>query len=71
MQVQVANKERLLRIEAVMARVGLGKSSIFKRVRELTFPAPCKLSRRYSAWPESSVDAWIKAQIKKASGDEN
>lgn len=68
MQVQEANKERLLRIQDVMARVGLGKTSIYDRVRQRTFPAPCKLSRRYSAWPESSVDAWIKAQIKEASG---
>lgn len=61
-----ANKERLLRIEAVMDRVGLGRSSIHQRVRDGAFPAPLKFSRRHSAWKESSIDAWIQAQIKEA-----
>lgn len=63
MQTETEHKERLLRIEAVMARVGLGRSSIHKRVKEETFPAPHKFSRRYAAWTESSIDQWIQQQI--------
>jgi prophage regulatory protein len=57
------NKERLLRIEAVMDRVGLGRSSIHQRVKAGTFPPAIKFSRRYCAWTESSIDAWIQAQV--------
>lgn len=63
---QETTKERLLRIEAVMERVGLGRSSIHKRVKEETFPAPHRFSRRYSAWSESAIDTWIANQISGA-----
>lgn len=60
------NTERLLRLPEVIAKVGLGKSSIYEGVRLGTFPAPVKLSRRAVCWPASAVDAWIADRIKGA-----
>ena len=56
--------ERLLRLPDVIEKVGLGKSSIYDGVRQGTFPAPVKLSRRAVCWPASAVDAWIADRIK-------
>ena len=56
--------QRLLRLPEVCALVGLGKSSIYEGVKNSTFPAPIKLSRRAVCWPAASIDAWITERIK-------
>ncbi len=55
--------QRLLRLPEVCSLVGLGKTSIYDRVRDGTFPAPVKLSRRAVCWPAAAVDAWITERI--------
>lgn len=58
--------ETLLRLPAVMARVGLQKSSIYEMLgrNPPAFPRPVKLSRRAVCWPASTIDAWITERIK-------
>lgn len=56
--------ERFLRLPDVTSKVGLGKSSIYEKVRQGTFPAPVKLSRRAVCWPSSTVDAWMADRMK-------
>ncbi|MBW6523282.1 AlpA family phage regulatory protein [Sphingomonas sp. RHCKR47] len=51
--------DRMLRIEAVMARTGLGKSSIYGQSAAGKFPRQIPLGGRASGWRESDVDAWI------------
>lgn len=59
-----SDTEKLLRLPAVMAIVGLQKSSIYEGVKNGTFPAPIKLSRRAVCWPESHIATWVKERIK-------
>lgn len=61
-----SNPELLLRLPAVMSRVGLGKSSIYEMLgrNPPAFPRPLKLSRRAVCWPASVIDAWIQERIK-------
>jgi prophage regulatory protein len=59
-----SSPEKLLRLPAVMAIVGLQKSSIYEGVKRGTFPAPVKLSRRAVCWPESHIASWVSARIK-------
>ncbi|MDH2240193.1 AlpA family transcriptional regulator [Pigmentiphaga sp. GD03639] len=54
--------ESLLRLERVMDRVGLGRTSIYDEVKAGTFPRPVKRGKR-SLWVESEVDAWIAGAI--------
>jgi prophage regulatory protein len=58
--------ERLLRLPDVVARVGLGKSSIYEMFgrNPPAFPRPLKLSRRAVCWPASAIDSWIQERIK-------
>lgn len=58
--------QRLLRLPEVTTLVGLGKSSIYEGVKNGTFPAPIKLSRRAVCWSSISIDSWITERIKAA-----
>jgi len=58
---------RILRLKQVAAIVGLGKSSIYRKVQEKTFPAPIKLgSARASGWISTEVFEWIDDQIRRS-----
>lgn len=54
--------QRLLRLPQVKAMVGLGRSSIYDRIKKEAFPKPIKLGR-LSGWIETEVEAWISQQI--------
>jgi prophage regulatory protein len=42
--------ERLIKLSEVSRRVGLGKSMIYKKIQDGTFPGPYKLSPFASRW---------------------
>jgi prophage regulatory protein len=54
---------KLLKINKVSEITGLGRSTIYARVAEETFPKPIKLGHRASAWVESEIEAWIETRI--------
>lgn len=56
---------RLVRLDEVIARVGVGKSAIYARIRAKTFPAPVPLGGGSVAWVEAELDAWIVARIEE------
>lgn len=51
--------DRLIRIDEVKRRVGLGKTMIYRLIHEGTFPAPYKLSPFASRWSEREIIGWI------------
>ena len=57
--------ESLLRLPAVTARVGYGRSSIYNLIKAGSFPAPVKLAGGGAvAWRASEISAWVAAQGK-------
>jgi prophage regulatory protein len=57
---------RMLRLKQVAAIVGLGRSSIYRKVQEGTFPPPIKLGgARASGWISTEVYGWINDQIRR------
>lgn len=56
---------RLLRKPAVLARVPLSDTTLWRRVKDGTFPAPVRISTNAVAWREADVDRWIneRAQV--------
>ena len=52
-------RERLLRIPDVCFLTGLGRSTVYAKVKERQFPQPVKLHGTCVAWKETEVDAWI------------
>jgi len=62
--------DTLLRLPAVMARVGLKKTAIYARIAAKTFPAPIT-DGGVSRWLESEIDAYIAALKAQRDGDRN
>lgn len=55
--------DRLMKLPEVMRRVGLGKTMIYRLIKEDRFPRPYKLSAFAARWSEMEIVAWI-AEVK-------
>ena len=63
----VPEPEALLRLPAVLAAVGLGRTAWLDLVRTGAAPAPVHIGRA-AAWPSSEVQAFIRARIRQSRG---
>lgn len=52
----------ILRIKAVKELTGLGRSSIYDKIKRNEFPPPIILGPRAVGWLVSDLDAWLNAQ---------
>jgi len=59
------NKDRFVRLKEVMQRTGLGRSTIYSRLQEGTFPRQIKLGKRTVVWSETDISNWIEEQKQK------
>jgi prophage regulatory protein len=48
-----------VRLPAVVQATGLSRATLYRLARTGTFPRPCKLGERASAWIWGDVLAWI------------
>lgn len=62
-----AMNDRLLRLPEVKRRVGLGRSTIYRRMRDGTFPAARDLGGGVIAWSEAEVSEWIASRPRQPS----
>ena len=53
---------RLLRLQDVIAAIGMKRSWILQKTKEGEFPKPIKLGERAVGWYASDIDAWIKSR---------
>ena len=60
--------DRLLRLSEVQTRTALGRTTIYRKMREGSFPEPLKIGARAVRWPESEIEAWL-ASRPRATGD--
>lgn len=54
----------VLRLPKVREATGLSRSTLLRRVKEGTFPAPIKIGPRAVGWVQSQVLSWINDRIK-------
>ena len=52
----------LMRLPAVLLRLGCRKSTLYRWVATGRFPAPLRLGARMSVWDSIAVDRWVEAQ---------
>ena len=58
---------RLIRLREVQARTGVGRSTIYQRIRAGRFPEQVQLGNPYIVgWVESEIQLWIEHQIAAA-----
>lgn len=60
--------DRLMTRSEVEARTALSRTSIYRKMREGTFPTPLKIGERAVRWPESEIEAWL-ASRPRATGE--
>ncbi len=53
------NPPRFLRLPDVKHRTALSKASIYKRMRDETFPQAIRMGKRFTVWLESDIETWI------------
>ena len=51
--------DRIIRLKTVLARTGLSRSTIYRKIVEGTFPAQLKISASGTGWHESEINRWI------------
>lgn len=52
--------DRLLKIGEVKEIVGMGASTIYRKVSDGEFPPPVRLSSGMSRWKRSDLDQWMR-----------
>ena len=52
--------DRILRINTVLDRTGLSRSTLYRKVQAGTFPQQVKIATRCAGWRESAVNYWMR-----------
>lgn len=53
------SSDRFLRIEAVLERTGLSRSTMYRKIQNGTFPKQVHISIRCAGWRESAINEWM------------
>lgn len=62
----------MLRIPEVMARTGLrARSTIWRKVRDGSFPAPVQIGANSIGWPADEISDWLAAQPRRTYGGDD
>lgn len=59
----MSSPERIIRLKTVLARTGLSRSTMYRKIAEGTFPSQVKISIHGAGWRESAVDRWIEDPV--------
>ena len=51
--------DRIIRLKTILARTGLSRSTIYRKIADGTFPAQIKISVNGTGWHESDINRWI------------
>lgn len=52
-------REKIIRLKTVLARTGLSRSTLYRKIADGTFPRQLSISVHGAGWHESAVDRWI------------
>ena len=55
----MSNLERIIRLKTVLARTGLSRSTVYRKIAEGTFPAQIRISVNGAGWRESDINCWV------------
>ncbi len=57
---QTDTPDRILRLRTVLARTGLSRSTMYRKMDNGTFPRNIKISTRCAGWRESAINTWLR-----------
>jgi prophage regulatory protein len=55
--------KRLIPTKVVIAKTSKSRTSLWRSVKDRTFPPPVRISAGRVGWLEEAVDAWIDARV--------
>lgn len=55
----MSEPDRIIRLKTVLARTGLSRSTIYRKITEGTFPAQIKISINGAGWRDSDINRWV------------
>ena len=55
----MSNTERIIRLKTVLARTGLSRSTLYRKIADGSFPAQVRISVHGAGWHESAINEWI------------
>ncbi len=57
--------DRIVRLKTVLARTGLSRSTIYRKIAEGTFPPQLKISANGAGWKESDINHWVADPVRR------
>lgn len=64
----MSSTNMMLKLNTVMERTALSRSSIYQFVKEGKFPKSCKIGERSVAWVSSEIDQWLAERAEQRGG---
>ena len=55
----MSNPEKIIRLKTVLARTGLSRSTMYRKIADGTFPPQVRISVHGTGWHESELNRWI------------
>jgi prophage regulatory protein len=56
---QLDGIDRLLRLPDVLRITGMGRNTVYTRIKEGTFPKQVKIGPKSVAWRQSDINQWM------------
>ena len=51
--------DKILRMRTVLQRTGLSRSTIYRKMKDGTFPTQVRISEHCCGWRESAINRWM------------
>lgn len=55
----MTERDKILRMPDLVLRTGLSRSTIYRKIKEGTFPAQLHISDHCCGWRESALERWM------------
>lgn len=55
--------DKFLRLPQVKSKVGIGRTTIYEKIKQGQFPKPIALGPQSVAWIESEISEWMEQRI--------
>lgn len=59
-----------VRLPELLEQLAVGKTTLYARIKQGTFPPPVKFGERVSAWPEHEVNTVVNAHMRSATKED-
>lgn len=57
--------ERFIRLDELISKTGLGRSTIYRMMDNGEFPKPISLTSNKVAWLQSEVNNWMQSKVEQ------